>query len=216
MSIEKRKIEESACLKGKILEAALRIFTEEGYDRVSMRKIASLIDYSATTIYRFFRNKEDLLRNIMANTYRILAARFEEVKERKGEDSLDTLKKLIWEYTAFCVEQPEMFRLFSDLARFELEDGIMYEVLGENRYMVYQTWFDYIRQSISSGSLACSDEMKVFLFLWDAVNGYIDHRIDYPRIRPAPLAEDAPAFIDLLFAGIATKKGTIDKEVFHE
>jgi len=216
MSIKDRKTRENARLKQKILSGALQVFAKEGYSRVSMRKIAAQIDYSATTIYRFFRNKEDLLRNIMANTYRVLAARFEKVKEGIGEDPVDTLKKLIWEYVAFCVEQPEMFRLFSDLARFEMEGGVMYEILGENRYMVYQSWFDYIRRSISSGSLARNDEVQVFLFLWDAVNGYIDHRIDYPRIRPAPLAEDASAFIDLLFAGIAPKKRTMDKEAFHE
>jgi AcrR family transcriptional regulator len=206
MSIKDRKKRENARLKQDILNAALQVFAKDGYARVSMRKIAAQIDYSATTIYRFFRNKEDLLQNIAADTYVALSARFEMAKKGNGGNPIKTLKALILEYIAFCVEQPEMFKLYSDFGAFEMEDGIMYERLGGNRYMVYQSWFDYIGQSIASGSLAIRDEVRVFLYLWDAVNGYIDHRIKHSRVPREPLAEDSHAFLDLLLNGIAIKK----------
>ena len=190
MSIKDRKERETAQLRQKILNAALRMFAEQGYGKVSMRKIAALIDYSPTTIYRFFQNKEELLQTIAAETYGDLSARFEKVKAEGSDDPLGTLKALVREYMIFCVERPDMFRLFSDIASFEMEDGIMYERLGGTRYMVYQSWFGCIRQSIRSGCLEMKDEVRVFLYLWDAVNGYIDHRIRYPRVPRKPLAED--------------------------
>lgn len=205
MSIKDRKERETAQMRDKILDSALRVFAEQGYGKVSMRKIAALIDYSPTTIYRFFKNKEELLRTIVAGTFGDLSAKFEMVKTEGSADPLGTLKALVREYTVFCVEHPDMFRLFSDIASFEMEDGIMYERLGGTRYVVYQSWFGCIRQSIRSGGLAMNDEVRIFLYLWDALNGYIDHRIRYPRIPRKELAEDTLEYLNLIFGGIEIK-----------
>jgi AcrR family transcriptional regulator len=208
MSTKDRKERESAELRNKIVNAALRVFAEQGYGQVSMRKIAALIDYSPTTIYRFFKNKEELLQTIAAGTFGDLTAKFEMVKAEGSADQLGTLKNLVREYTIFCVDHPDMFRLFSDIASFEMEDGIMYERLGGTRYMVYQSWFGCIRQSIRSGGLAMNGEVRIFLYLWDAVNGYIDHRIRYPRVPRQELAKDIVEYLNLIFRGIEIDKTT--------
>lgn len=206
MSIKDRKSRENVQLRQKILTAALRVFAEQGYGKVSMRKIAALIDYSPTTIYRFFRNKEELLLTIAAETYGDLSARFEKTKTEGGDDPLGMLKSLVKEYIIFCVERPDMFRLYSDLGSFEMENGIMYERLGGSRYMVYQSWFHCIRQSIESGRLELKDDTRIFLYLWDSVNGYIDHRIAHPGVPRKPLADDSAEYLSLVFRGIETQK----------
>jgi len=202
MSIQDRKERESGQLRQKILDAALRVFAEQGYGKVSMRKIAALIDYSPTTIYRFFRNKEELLQTIAAETYGDLSARFEKIKAEGNDNPLALLKSLIKEYIIFCVEQPDMFRLYSDLGSFEMENGIMYERLGGIRYQVFQSWFSFIRQSIESGCLELKDDTRIFLYLWDSVNGYINHRIAHPGVPRKPLAEDVNLYLHIVFNGI--------------
>ena len=206
MSILDRKSRENAQLRQKILNAALQVFAEQGYGKVSMRKIAALIDYSPTTIYRFFRNKEELLMTIAAETYGDLSARFEKIKAEGGDNPLGMLKSLVKEYIIFCVERSDMFRLYSDLGSFEMDDGVMFERLWETRYMVYQSWFKCIRQSIESGHLEVKDDMRIFLYLWDAVNGYIEHRIRHPQVPRKPLVDDSVEYLGLLFRGIETKK----------
>ena len=202
MSIQDRKSRENARLRQEILKAALRVFAEQGYGKVSMRKIAGLIDYSPTTIYRFFRNKEELLQTIAAETYGDLSARFEKIKAEGIDNPLALLKSLIKEYIIFCVEQPDMFRLYSDLGSFEMENGIMYERLRGTRYQVFQSWFSFIRQSIESGYLELKDDARVFLYLWDSVNGYINHRIAHPGVPRKPLAEDVNLYLHIVFNGI--------------
>jgi AcrR family transcriptional regulator len=206
MSIKDRKSRERALLKQKILSAALQVFAEQGYDRVSMRKIAALIDYSPTTIYRFFQNKEDLLGAIAAETYRDLAARFEKTKADNGDRPLELLKSLVREYIIFCAERPEMFRMFSDLVSFEMEEGIMYEHLGGTRFKVYQSWFHGIRRAIESGDLELKDERRIFLYLWDAVQGYLDNRIRQTRVQRKPVASDSDEYLNLVFRGIEAHK----------
>lgn len=205
MSIEKRKEREAQRMRERILAAALRVFAEEGYEKVSMRKIAARIDYSPTTIYRFFRNKEELLGAMAVGTMRGLAARFAAVQAKGGRDPIATLEAMVREYSAFCLENPEMFRLFSAIADFEMEDGAMYERLGGNRYEVYQSWRACIRQCVVAGRLAVGDETRVFLYLWDAVNGYIDHRIRHPRVPRREAAADVAGFLELIFGGIERK-----------
>jgi len=206
MSIKDRKIKENALLRKKILAAALRVFSEQGYGKVSLRKIAARIDYSPTTIYRFFRNKEELLTTIAVETFKDLSAKVEKVQAKGGAHPLVLLKTLVGEYIVFCAERPDMFRLFSDLASFEMEDGIMYERLGPIRQRVYQSWFQAIRRAIESGHLEVKDDARVFLYVWDAVNGYIDHLVNHPRVPRKPLAKDSAEFLDLLFRGIEVKR----------
>jgi hypothetical protein len=99
-----------------------------------------------------------------------------------------------------------MFRLYSDLGSFEIEDGIMYERLGGTRYTVYQSWFNCIKKSIESGYLELKDDLRIFLYLWDAVHGYIDHRIRQARVPRKPLADDSAEYLSLVFRGIEIKK----------
>jgi AcrR family transcriptional regulator len=211
MSSKGRKKRETALMRDKILAAALRVFAEQGYERVSMRKIAALIDYSPTTIYRFFKNKEELLQTIAAGTFGGLTAKFALVNAQGGAGPLATLKALVKEYAVFCAQHPDMFKLFSAIASFEMEDGVMYERLGATRYRVYQSWFGAIRRSIQAGSLACHDEVRIFLYLWDAVNGYIAHRVGHPRVPRQELDNDVGEYLDLLFAGIEIKQTDVTR-----
>ena len=46
--------------KGEILDAAVAVFSEKGYDAGSMREIAELVGVSEPALYRHFSSKEDI------------------------------------------------------------------------------------------------------------------------------------------------------------
>ncbi len=48
-------------LKRQILEAAAHLFSTNGYEDFSLRQVAEAIGYSPTTIYLYFKDKEELL-----------------------------------------------------------------------------------------------------------------------------------------------------------
>ena len=48
-------------LRQRLLSAAGQEFLEHGYENFSLRRVAEVIGYSATTIYLYFENKDDLL-----------------------------------------------------------------------------------------------------------------------------------------------------------
>ena len=60
MTIAKRKERQKEELRGKILEAAKALFIERGFEDTSIRTIAEKIEYSPTTIYLYFKDKDDI------------------------------------------------------------------------------------------------------------------------------------------------------------
>ena len=60
-AIRHRRDQEKQELRQTILNAAGELFLEQGYERFSLRKVAERIGYSPTTIYLYFRDKDDLL-----------------------------------------------------------------------------------------------------------------------------------------------------------
>src|SRR5260221_1105760 len=61
LAIRHRQEREKQELRQAILTAAGTLFLEQGYERFSLRKVAERIGYSPTTIYLYFRDKDDLL-----------------------------------------------------------------------------------------------------------------------------------------------------------
>ena len=43
-----------------ILDASMKLFVEEGFENVTIRKIADIIQYSPTTIYLYFKDKNEI------------------------------------------------------------------------------------------------------------------------------------------------------------
>jgi AcrR family transcriptional regulator len=64
MRLQERRERQRQSLRKQILDAARELFTELGYEAVSMRRIADKIGYSPTTIYLHFADKEALVREL--------------------------------------------------------------------------------------------------------------------------------------------------------
>ena len=60
MGIVERKEKQKLEIRKMILEASMKLFVEEGFAHVSIRKIADLIEYSPTTVYLYFKDKDEI------------------------------------------------------------------------------------------------------------------------------------------------------------
>ena len=73
MGVKERRDRAKLQTREKILAAARELFIAEGYDGVSMRRIADKIEYSPTAIYIHFADKDQLFREICHEDFRRLA-----------------------------------------------------------------------------------------------------------------------------------------------
>jgi AcrR family transcriptional regulator len=99
-------------IKKLIKETTTAIFKQEGFDKITMRNIALKINYSPTTIYLYYKNKEELLHDILRDynsEYETKLARIM-CKTLEPREKLLEVMKL---YVMHGIEHPEMFKLLS-------------------------------------------------------------------------------------------------------
>jgi AcrR family transcriptional regulator len=90
MGVVERRTREKEALRAKIVEATSQLMVEEGFDSVSIRRIAEKIEYSPATIYLYFRDKAELIDAICEELF----GQMVEALGTAGAAEADPIKKL--------------------------------------------------------------------------------------------------------------------------
>ncbi len=96
-------------LRTLIIDAARDLFVTRGIDAVSMREIAKKINYSATTLYNHFADKEAILQAVCDEDFLKLANGMREVMQLP--DLIARIKALSHGYAMFALQNPNHYRL---------------------------------------------------------------------------------------------------------
>jgi AcrR family transcriptional regulator len=107
-TVERRERERQET-RTKILDAARVLFAEQGYEAVTMRKVAERVEYSPTAIYFHFKDKEALMRELCELDFAALSQQFRKIA--REEDPIERLRKIGHAYAAFGLEFPNHYRL---------------------------------------------------------------------------------------------------------
>ena len=110
MGIKERQTRQKEMLRLEILDAARDLFIKDGYENVSMRKIAEKIEYSPTTIYLYFNDKADLFNQLCEETFAKLVKTFAELGEDLS-DPITALKKCGQAYIQFGLKYPNHYKV---------------------------------------------------------------------------------------------------------
>jgi AcrR family transcriptional regulator len=108
MSAKDRRAREKQQLRQQILDAARDLLVREGYDHLSMRRVADRIDYSPTAIYLHFKDKQDLVFSLCDETFARLVRELETL-EADYPDPLVRLRKGMERYIAFGLKNPQHY-----------------------------------------------------------------------------------------------------------
>jgi AcrR family transcriptional regulator len=93
-----------------ILGASLEIVKEEGWQALSMRKIADKIDYTAPIIYEYFANKDAILHELTRQGYVKLTGLMEEAMN-KYSDPAEQLEAMWLAYWNFAFAEKELYQV---------------------------------------------------------------------------------------------------------
>lgn len=93
-----------------ILDAALQIVKQDGWQALSMRKIADAIEYTAPIIYEYFSNKDAILLELTRKGYLILS---KDLVEAKAEHKLpaEQLEAMWLAYWNFAFANKELYQV---------------------------------------------------------------------------------------------------------
>lgn len=97
-----------------ILDAAMHIVKTEGWQCISMRKIAESIEYTTPIIYSYFLNKEAVLIDLTNRAYMCLNNHMEHYIEAVT-DARQRLEMMMVAFLDFAIKEKELYRLIYDV-----------------------------------------------------------------------------------------------------
>ncbi|MEZ5427867.1 MAG: TetR/AcrR family transcriptional regulator [Pyrinomonadaceae bacterium] len=200
MGVKERKEREQEKLRQKILDAASELFAREGYQNVSMRKIARRIEYSPTTIYLYFKDKADLLYQICEETFANLIKEIEKI-ETTFYEPIICLRKGMRAYIDFGLKYPNHYEV-TFIAPLSDYLGEQHSYEGSSG----QKAFEHIVQQVSESMKACQikrgDVNTISQTLWAGIHGVTSLLIaheDFPFVEKDELIDNT---IDTLIKGL--------------
>ena len=174
MGITERREREREEVRKKILDAARELFEKEGYDNVTMRRIAEAIEYSPTTIYLHFEDKDDLVRALCHEDFGRLLEALSLIPP--AADPLETIRQLGRAYVGFAVQNPNHFRfMFMRSAREDEMDGP-----GEPGWRSFGALLEAVRRAVDAGRFRKVDALVAAQILWMSVHGVASALITMP------------------------------------
>jgi AcrR family transcriptional regulator len=114
MGIIERKIRQKEEFRASILEAAWLQVLTEGWQSLSIRKIADAIEYSVPVIYSHFENKEAILLEFTIEGFQKLAEQLQNVKD-KSFGPANQLEAIAHSYWDFAFDHKEYYQLMFGL-----------------------------------------------------------------------------------------------------
>ncbi len=108
---ERRRRELREDTRRSILEAAEDLLVEDGYERFSMRRLASRCGYTAPTIYHYFGDKRRLIDAVLEDGFRRILDRLRQVP--RSEDPAEAVRAQLDAFVRFSLENPTHYRLLS-------------------------------------------------------------------------------------------------------
>lgn len=163
------RLERMSELRVRISAAAQEIFLEDGLDGVSMRKVADKVGVSAPAIYRHYRNKDELLDEIVASSLRVLETYLEPALE--AETPLARLQQLVERFLAFSLEQPRMFECAFTVRTRGVGD--LPEELARHDWSTFQLAVEQVAECMESGVFRQADVIETSIMLWAEAYGLI-------------------------------------------
>ncbi|MBI4208100.1 MAG: TetR/AcrR family transcriptional regulator [Deltaproteobacteria bacterium] len=154
----------------RILECARDIYLEQGLKALSMRKIAAQVGLSPMALYRHFKDRKDLVFQLVEEGFRIFGSYLHQALE--GRTPQVRLHRTGEAYLRFALEQSRYYQMiFMSPEQLGCE-SIPLEIQNK-AYATFQFLVDRVQESMRAGILKMGEPMEVTLVLWAQSHGLV-------------------------------------------
>ena len=178
MGISERKERQKESLRQNILDASREILLTDGYAKLSMRRIASCIEYSPTTIYLYFKDKDEILYYLSEEA---LEHQFEVMSVAGSNESspVQRLHSVLKAYIDFGLARPDRYKIayMADISQYVSGASL----LGPGK--IAQKLHDIVKQRLDdvlTESGCTLDPESVFQSVWANLHGIVSLLIGRP------------------------------------
>lgn len=168
MGIAERKKRHKEELRSSILEAAWQLVVQDGWQALSIRKIAEAIEYSVPVIYDHFSNKEAILLELTKQGFQKLNQ--ELVKAKNGaQDAEGQIEAMAYAYWRFAFDNTAYYQVMYGLGIPSCETVNQISELSAFSELILQP----IKELIASGKNPDTDPFLKLHTFWSMLHGLI-------------------------------------------
>jgi AcrR family transcriptional regulator len=206
MGVKERREREKSETRDRILDAARELFVAEGFEGVSMRKVAEKIEYSPTAIYVHFADKQELFRELCHRDYARLAEVFQ--SSAMSTDPIERLQQIGAIYVDFGTRYPNHYKfMFMTPHPAQVLDEVDREVMGNPEMDAYAFLKWAVQQALEAGCFReeLSDTELISQTLWASVHGVISLQIAKGTdcwVDWRPIRDRAEMMLDITLRGL--------------
>lgn len=171
MGIAERKEKQKTEIRKMILDASMKLFVEEGFENVTIRKIADLIEYSPTTVYLYFKDKNEIFYQLHELGFQKMAISSQLIAGI--ENPLLRLHKMGEHYIDFGLANPEYY----DVMFIQRAPMQVLEQMEECDWKHGETAMNFLRNTIldcmERGYIKKGNADAVSMGIWGMVHGLV-------------------------------------------
>jgi len=155
-------MEETMFTKEKMMDAALTLFAENGYDGTSVEQIANIVGIKAPSLYKHYKGKEDILNALIDSA----EARYEEMfgSEKnigKVPQSREEFIKVTMERISFTMRDPIIRKTRMLLVQEQFRNERISEVTTRHQLDGIQRMFAKIIKGMMNEGIVIKDDPKL-------------------------------------------------------
>lgn len=171
MGVSERRIRERLDARQSILATARELFLLKGFEATTIRNIAEKIEYSPSTIYQHFKDKNEIFYTIHSEAFAELVRYLNASEMHKNP--MDQLIALGQIYIQFALENPGLYDLM-----FIMEAPIDFlNYLEDANWIEGKMAFDYLKSVIANciqqGLIKETDLESLSYLIWSTVHGLV-------------------------------------------
>ncbi len=169
-ALQNRREREIVEMRQLIVDAAIKLFMDEGYEKVSIRSIAQRIEYAPGTIYLYFKDRDALFFAMHEWAFTKLMNVFE--ANLKGiKNPIEKLRAMSGSYINFAFKNPELYDLM-----FILKEPMCADENAENwecGLRVYRILQEIIDESLEQQLLKGESAPMISFMFWSSLHGMV-------------------------------------------
>ncbi|GGN65964.1 TetR/AcrR family transcriptional regulator [Oceanobacillus indicireducens] len=173
-----RKAVEKELTREMIMDAARDLFAEKDYQQVSMRQIATKLNYSHGAIYYHFKNKAELFYALVKDHFLMLNQRIEEIVDGEASNE-EKLRKLYLGYIEFGLTHQNHYEIM-----FMIKNDEVRNFMSESPMLTYQNFARQVSK-LSEKEMSIQEIWSIFISLHGFVSHYLGHVTTFDDVKRA-------------------------------
>ena len=169
MGVRERRDRERLSMRRAILDAARQIAAQEGWQAVTIRRVAEKIEYSPPTIYEYFESKEAILEEEVRAGFSLL---LDDLKAARAAHSApeEQCTAMGYAYWDWVWKYPELYQVISGLGGVNFCESDKPHDQGQE---VAGLFSGVLQSILPPGTQTAQDLEDKVVVLWSLIHGFI-------------------------------------------